>query len=290
MTDLARTIATAALGRDPGPLTAIDSLSHDVFVGADVVVKITDGHTRLSREIALAPHLPDGITAPLLASGRHENLRYACYTRMPGKAPGMGLPDVDARTALALAEQAIEWLDRLHDWAPPAEAVPTLGEPLDHGGFTGREALEEEIDRLNVLGNVPRHLLDGLAAIAKDAPEQAQTTVPVHADCFWGNWLADGDTLTALLDFEWARFGEPMDDWFFLIRFSGPHLADVLDLVADATATPKAVLSAGCELREANFLATDLRVALERNPKMAAGNIRDLEQLFADRHWWSSRA
>jgi len=44
--------------------------------------------------------------------------------------------------------------------------------------------------------------------------------VPVHADCHWGNWLVHERTVTALLDFEWARFGEPADDWLFLAGFS----------------------------------------------------------------------
>ena len=58
----ARAIATAVLGRDPGPLTAADSLSHQVYVGPDVVVKVIDAarHARLDREVALAPHLPAG--------------------------------------------------------------------------------------------------------------------------------------------------------------------------------------------------------------------------------------
>jgi hypothetical protein len=55
---------------------------------------------------------------------------------------------IDAKTARTLAAQAIDKLERLHDWTPPPEALPTLREDLDHGGFTGREALQQEIDRL----------------------------------------------------------------------------------------------------------------------------------------------
>src|SRR5687768_14035571 len=70
----AHTIAAAILGRDPGPMVTAASMSHYVYLGADVVVKIVDagGHTRLDREIALAPHLPAGLGAPLLASGRSQ--------------------------------------------------------------------------------------------------------------------------------------------------------------------------------------------------------------------------
>lgn len=276
-----RSIAAAALGHDPGPLTKAASLSNQVYLGPDIVVKLNDRHTRLSREVALTPHLPAGITAPLLASGQQDDVSYACYARLPGTPPRMDA--IDAKTARNLAAQAIDTLERLHGWTPPAEALPTLGEDLDHGGFTSREALQQEIDRLN---DVPRHLIDGLNAIAKDAPDHAKTTVPVHADCFWDNWLADGDTVTALLDFEWARFGEPMDDWFFLIRFSGQHRADVLDLVAETTSTPKDELRTACEAREAHFLAYDIRYAVEQEPAMLAGRLRDLEELIVGRHWW----
>jgi hypothetical protein len=100
--------------------------------------------------------------------------------------------------------------------------------------------------------------------VAERAPLHGRAVVPVHADCHWGNWLACDHSVTALLDFEWARFGEPADDWFFLARFSGPHMETVLDVIARATATPAETLRAECEVRDAAYLASDLRVALER--------------------------
>jgi hypothetical protein len=91
--DAARAIAAAALGRDPGPMATAESDSHHVYVSPDVVVKIIDAdrHSRLDREIALAPQLPAGLTAPLLGSGicrlGTREVRYACYARVPGTAP-----------------------------------------------------------------------------------------------------------------------------------------------------------------------------------------------------------
>src|SRR5580692_3097483 len=122
--DAARAIVAEALGRDPGPMTAGESISHHVYVGPDVVVKIidADGHSRLDREIALAPHLPAGLTARLLGSGLYQlgtrEVRYACYDRVPGTAPGMGMPGVDRVTARLLAEEAVRRLGRLHSWTP----------------------------------------------------------------------------------------------------------------------------------------------------------------------------
>ncbi|XVS67651.1 phosphotransferase family protein [Actinosynnema sp. CA-299493] len=278
-------------------MVVVDSSSHHVFVGADVIVKIIDaaGHARLDREIALAPHLPTGLTAPLLAGGLHRlggrEVRYACYTRVPGTSPGMGMPGVDGATARRLAEQAVQRLDELHHWTPAGQAARTLAQPVDHGGFTGRAALEAGIENLAARDRdaaVPHRVLDGLAAIAQRAPLHARAAVPVHADCHWGNWLAHHRTVTALLDFEWARFGDPVDDWFFLARFSGRHREAVLDVIAGASATSPEDLRTQCEVREAAYLTSDLGVALDRRdpPERTASIIRDLEELVVGRLWW----
>jgi Phosphotransferase enzyme family len=296
--DAACSIARAVLGRDPGPIVSAQSDSHDVYMNADVVVKVigADGHSRLAREIALVPYLPSGLTAPLLSSGRHNSgsydFRYACYGRLPGVAPGMGMPHVDAATARQLTEEAVQRLDGMHRWPPTGQAEATLRESLDHGGFKGQAALFSAIENLaaaDKYGIVPRHLIDGLMAIAERAPLQAHADVPVHADCHWGNWLACDRNVTALLDFEWARFGEPIDDWFFLIRFSGPHMAAVLDVIARATTTPGETLRAECEVREAAFLASDLRIAIQRSDTashMAAERFRALHELVVEHYWW----
>jgi aminoglycoside phosphotransferase (APT) family kinase protein len=296
--DAARAIAAAALGRDPGPMATAESSSHYVYVSPDIVVKIIDAgrHSRLDREIALAPHLPAGLTAPLLGSGLcrlgTRDVRYACYARVPGTAPGMGLPGVDGVTARLLAAEAVQRLGGLHSWIPADHAGQTLREPLDHGGFVSQAALLAEVENLAALdrdGIVARPLLDGLTAIAERAPLPARAVVPVHADCHWGNWLACDQSVTALLDFEWARLGEPADDWFFLARFSGPHMETVLDVIARATTTSREILRAQCEVREATYLASDLRVALEHpdaRAGMGADRLRALEELIVGRYWW----
>jgi aminoglycoside phosphotransferase (APT) family kinase protein len=159
----------------------------------------------------------------------------------------MGLPGIDGGTARKLAEQAVARLGALHQWEPVGAAARTLREPLDHGGFTGQAALAARVEQLAAVnrdGTVPAPLPDGLRAIAERAPQQALTAVPVPADCHWDNWLVRGREVTALLDFEWARFGEPADDWVFLARFSGPHTQTVLDVIARATATSEESLRA----------------------------------------------
>jgi hypothetical protein len=293
----AHAIVVANLGRDPGTMITAESMSHYVYIGSDVVVKIVDaaGHTRLDREITLAPNLPAGLGAALLASGRFRteacDVRYACFTRMPGAPPGVGLPGADAVTARRWAEQAVARLDNLHNWAPTGDAERTLTNSRAHEGFVGRAALVAEIERLAEAdrdGVMPRRLIDGLIAIAQHAPEHARTDIPVHADCDWGNWLADDRRVTALLDFERARLGEPADDWVLLAATSGPHLETVLDMITDATTTSPEALRAECEVRDAAFIAGDLRLALEQPqaPAWIGERLRDLERLIDGRRWW----
>jgi hypothetical protein len=275
--DAAHTIAAATLGRDPGPMVSAASMSHYVYIAADVVVKLVDvgGHNRLELEIALAPHLPSGLGAALLSSGHRRldtcDVRYACFTRMPGARPGVDLPGVDAATARRWAEQAVRRLDDLHTWTPTGAAEQALKESPVHEGFTGRSALITEIDGVLAADRdtvIPRPLIDGLTAIAENAPLYAEADVAVHADCDWGNWLADDQALLAVT--------------------SGPHLALVVDVIAEQTASSPDTLRAECEIRDAAFIADDLRHALEL-PDVPPGmtrRVRDLEGLVIGRRWW----
>lgn len=293
----ARAIAATTLGRDPGPLRTAASMSHYVYIATDVVVKLVDvdGHNRLDLEIALAPHLPSGLGAPLLTSGhrRMDNceVRYACFTRMLGTSPGVGLPKADAATARRWAEQAVQLLDALHTWRPSGAAEQALKQSPVHEGFTGRAALIAHVEGILAADRdtvIPRTLINGLATIAQNAPEYVASDNPVHADCDWGNWLADDQNVTALLDFERARFGAPADDWVLLAATSGPHIALVLDIIAERTTRSAESLRAACEVRDAAFLAEDLRQALElpARPPWMARRLRELEGLVIGQRWW----
>jgi Phosphotransferase enzyme family len=292
----AHAIAASILGRDPGSMTTAASMSHYVYIGADVVVKLVDAnsHTRLDREIVLAPALPPGLGAPLIASGRFQletcDVRYAGFTRMPGTSPGPGLTGVDAVTARRWAEQAVQRLNELHNWAPTRDAVQMLRESPVHEGLVSRAALINDIECIAATsrdGAIPRHLIDGLIAIADRASPHLRADVPVHADCDWSNWLVDDQGVVALLDFERARLGEPADDWVLLALTSGPHLDLVVDVIAEATRTAAEAVPGECELRHAAFIAEDICQGLTQpdTPAWMAERVRDLEGLVVGRRW-----
>lgn len=294
--EIARSILTTALGRDPGPLTLVESLSSQVFMGRDVVVKVAE-HSRLDREVRLAASLPSGLTPELLASGTcmfgGRSVAFACYQRAEGTSPGAGLPGVDAAIARSLAEQAVTSLEVLHSWRPPDDVAELLRQPLDHGGFTSRTQLIALMQQLVATDSnrvVNQVLVDGLLTIADESPLAARTDVPVHADCYWENWLARNGRLTSLLDFEWARFGDPLDDYFFLISFSGEHQAAVMDVVAEWAGMPRQTLARECEVRQASLVVSDILLALT-NPEsdlpkqLLARRLASLEQLVIGQRW-----
>ncbi|WP_027341122.1 phosphotransferase family protein [Hamadaea tsunoensis] len=289
--DAAHHIAAEVLGRDPGPLTTADSMSHYVFLGAGIAVKLIGAHIhdRLDLEVTLAPRLPAGLGAPLIAAGRTEfagtEIRYAVFTRMPGVRAGVGLPGADDATARRWAEQAVRRLHDLHRWTPDGEVEQALRKSPVHEGFVGRAALLEQIERIDRAAVVSRWLVDRLRAIAASAPSDGPAATPVHADADWGNWLVDGPDVSALLDFERARYGVPADDWILLAVTSGPHLGAVLGAIVDLTGADPLVLRAECELRDAAHIAGDVAYALEEEkvPGWLAARIGHLERLAAGR-------
>jgi len=137
-------------------MAAADSLSHHVYVGPDVVVKVIDAtrHSRLDREIALAPHLPAGLTASLLASGygSRERPKFATPAYAAREDDSRDGPaGADGATACLLAEQAMQRLGGLHRWVPAGLAELTLGEPLDHAGSSARPRCLAEVENLAAL-------------------------------------------------------------------------------------------------------------------------------------------
>lgn len=63
---------------------------------------------------------------------------FATHARVPGTAPGMGMPGVNGVTARLLAEEAVQRLEALHGWMPAGHVGQTLREPLDAAGSSAR--------------------------------------------------------------------------------------------------------------------------------------------------------
>lgn len=164
-----------------------------------------------SAGISVAEPLVDCADASILGAP------FMILTAMPGTANARTLtrdPNLEtwgADLAYALGTE----LARIHQIRPQSQAASDLG-------FLPRQLLppaHAEVQRL-------RNLLDS-ASEARPALEYilnwlerhapvTETTTLVHGDFRTGNFLVDDGTLSAILDWEFAHWGDPLEDlgWF----------------------------------------------------------------------------
>jgi aminoglycoside phosphotransferase (APT) family kinase protein len=143
-----------------------------------------------------------------------------------------GVPDLDAlgsQQRAALMLDFAESLAELHLVDAAKLELPGFARPhtpRDHALHElalWRRIFESRVQRPAPLARF------AFAWLERNAPE-ARDTVLCHGDVGPGNFLHDGARVTALLDWEFAHLGDPMDDLGWL-AFRGHHMqADVGDL------------------------------------------------------------
>ncbi len=172
--------------------------------------------------------------------------------RLPGIASGHRVtreaalvPD-RAQLACELAEN----LARLHHLKPPQPKLPFLPVML------ARDNVAHYRNYLDQLPNTQPALEWGLRWCEINAPRDEETTF-IHRDYRTGNYLVHEGHLAGVLDWEFAAFGNPLEDvgWIFAKcwRFAGKQLpcggiaaaADFLapyELASGRTVTPAALV------------------------------------------------
>ena len=147
-----------------------------------------------------------------------------------GMAAGVGLgPRIVKDLSLGgdrmeLARRLGRELAKIHSVRPPLPALDFLGEPSANPALAEVQSLRETLDKL---GESRPSIEWGLRWAESYAPRQRSTTL-VHRDFRTGNYMVDADGLTAVLDWEFAGWGDPMSDigWFCAEcwRFGRPDL------------------------------------------------------------------
>lgn len=112
----------------------------------------------------------------------------------------------------ALAERLGRELAKLHRIVPPVDGLAFLSVPKPSPSLAAISEYRHWLDGYRD----PRPALEwGLAWLAERAPP-ADTLVLCHRDFRTGNYMADEHGLTGILDWEFAGWGDPMEDvgWF----------------------------------------------------------------------------
>ncbi len=180
----------------------------------------------LAREAAAYRALAGrGVRIPALLAAREDAL-------LVERAHGS--PELDALPAPQRACVMLDYaeaLAELHDVNAAGLNLPGFARPANPREHARRElSLWRRIFDARVRRPSPlAHFAFGW--LARNAPESPYTVL-CHGDVGPGNFLHDGARVTALLDWEFAHLGDPMDDLGWL-AFRGHHMtADAGDLAA----------------------------------------------------------
>jgi aminoglycoside phosphotransferase (APT) family kinase protein len=156
------------------------------------------------------------------------------------KLPGVAAGHVVTRDSTlvtdrrALARQLAVLLAKIHTVRPPVAELEFLQT------FRARDCIAAYRSYLDTLDEAHPALEWGLRWCERRAPLEEETTF-IHRDFRTGNYLVENNTVTGLLDWEFAAWGNPLEDVAWICakcwRFRKDHLivggvADLEDFIA----------------------------------------------------------
>lgn len=235
-TGLGRARALGALAQVGIPATGlrrVASVTNEVWLTDDYVVRVNrDASMRLRREAVLSNVLPDGVGYPgVVQYGGEPGSDWLVMPRVPGLPLSRSWPTMSEETRRRAVREVVERLRLVHETPCPRldglHDAPQLLDPAE----LGRHAVGRLLEALQRAGRLPHvdagimveaaELVRDLADVLDPFDEQSI----VHGDLTFENVLWDGEKVTAILDFEFARPGPPDLDLDVLLRFAAlPHL------------------------------------------------------------------
>jgi aminoglycoside phosphotransferase (APT) family kinase protein len=188
--------------------------------------------TRVLRALGAA-----GIRVPRIL-GWNEEHQLALQERVPGSDD---LPPAPPAQRRAVLRDFVAEIARMHALAPEQLKLPEMPLPRSPA-----EAALGEVDRLAAMlrGHAEPEPLArfGVAWLRAHAPTTLARVSLVQGDTGPANFLFEGERVTALVDFEWAHFGDPMEDLgnFCVREFFHPcgGVADALAHYGERTGAP----------------------------------------------------
>ena len=227
-----RALQSAFLDMDM-PLRRADSVTNEVWLADEYVIRVNRRlDPRLRREAALAPHLPPEVGYPeIVAYGGKPGADWLIVKRVPGQVLSRCWPSMSKVERREAIHQLAGRLRALHATPAPSDLPDldaTAPQLLSAVTFSPVMPLLVAIDRAKQLPFVERELLDRAERLVTDtagALAPFDTTTLVHGDLTFENVMWDGQRITAILDFEWARPGPSDLDLDVFLRFCAlPHL------------------------------------------------------------------
>ena len=170
-------------------------------------------HISLKREANICAALsPIGIPVPTLLAWNEEH-HAALFSRVPGRADIDALED--AQQQRRVMEDFIDVIARVHQLDP---AALDLGDQLGRMPATPAECALDDVDRqLQEFDWFLADYNDPLISYAvqwlrRHAPTEVDRVSLVQGDTGPVNFMFAEDKVTAVVDWEWGHWGDPMED------------------------------------------------------------------------------
>ena len=212
--------ATLTGGSRPGRLEAV--------LRADARSRVPMSHPRADEFALLRAAFNAGVRVPeplwLCADTAVIGRAFFLMRRVGGSAAGHRLVKDASLDGAALIRELAAQLAKIHAIVPPRADLDFLPAPAPSPALYWVARFRHWLDADSEAGGHPRPALEwGLRWLERNAPapgkregETMGETVLCHHDFRTGNYLVDGGVLTAVLDWEFAGWGDPLQDigWF----------------------------------------------------------------------------
>ena len=230
MSDFAEARARKALS-DAGldytmPLTRASSVTNEVWLTDGYAIRVNrKPNQRLRREAFLGPLLPAAVHYPeIVGYGGQLGADWLIVRRLPGDVLARQWPTMSTGDRRSAIRQLAGLLRSLHtvERPPDLPAIDAAPQLLSDAEFAVTTPLLRALDELRTAPFVDPSVVEDAIRIVHDTGaclEPFDTRHLVHGDLTFENILWDGTSISALLDFEWARGGPRDLDLDVLLRF-----------------------------------------------------------------------
>ncbi len=167
----------------------------------------------LEKETSIVTALGSTAVPVAAVHGWNPDLTCALFQRVSGTGEIAAAATGDRRRIMEQFVDAIAAMHRLDLDALGLPQLPGLRRPS-----SARECALAEVDAIvatwsGFLASYTDPLITyGLDWLRRFAPEQVSRVSLLQGDTGPGNFMFDGDRLTAIVDFEWGHFGDPLED------------------------------------------------------------------------------
>ena len=207
------------------PLEAASSVTNEVWLTPTHVIRVNRRpNQRLRREAIIGPSLPAEIGYPMVvAYGGRMGADYLVLKRIPGEPLAHCWPNMSRALRRSAVSQLAAKLKRLHQTPGPSD-LPMIDAPQMLRGDTLSPVMSllVAMNQARSLPHVDAGLIGEVEQMVFDLTptiEPFRSEYLVHGDLTFENILWDGEQITAILDFEWARPSPADVDLDVFLRF-----------------------------------------------------------------------